>query len=943
MRTDCGAGATQLLFPYLKALSASHNTERKVYNMKLTHLRTNHIVRPLGLSMDRPVFSWVAEETPDKAQAAAQIVVSTGGKTVFDSGKSGAPSSLGFEAPVELLPRTRYDWTVTVWGDGGDTARASSWFETAKQDEPWQAQWITASGGPFADPERQPLLAKDFSLKGQVASARAYVCGLGIYELELNGQKAGDEYLLPGYHCYDHALEYQTFDVTRLLNCGENTIALALGPGWYMGDLIFDRRRHVYGDAMKAICELRVTLTDGSEVVLGTDGSWKSYPSPVTFSNIYDGERLDARLFIPGWSRPGCAAQSFGAAVCEESAPLVARRGPKIVKKQEFAPVEIFHTKKGETVLDFGQNITGWVEFNTSAPAGQTVKLSYGEVMQDGCFYRDNLRTAKAEYLYISDGTPRQIRPHFTFYGFRFVKVEGVENVLPQDFAACHIRSDIDPIGRIETSNPRVNQLFHNAMWGQFDNFLDLPTDCPQRDERLGWTGDAAVISATACKNLYMPAFFHHFVENVRQEQKFYSGSVPFFVPAPKTFAKGPRFKIDPADFISLDRNDEEAVRRLLAEKYPELAAAADAQPPEARGKFLRQAIEENFSFEASNGAGCAIWSDVATMMPWAVYENYGDIHLLRQEYPVMKAWVERMRQDDRLDGDRGLWLRGHQLGDWLALDKPDPKDAENPFGATDLQYTASCFYFYSTHLTAKAARALGLEEDAAQYDALCDKIKTAVCEEYFNRDGSFKIEGTQTACVLSLFFGIYPPEGRNLVLDQLKTRLAAKNNHLDTGFCGTPFLCRALSDNGANDLAYTLLLNDDFPSWLYEVKLGATTVWERWNSLLPDGTISGTGMNSLNHYAYGSIVDWMYRNLCGFNPVEAAPGYKQAVLRPMPDPRIRSAKMEMDTASGQYKLSWRYDGQDLHYEVTVPFDCTADLMLPDGRTEKLTAGSYIF
>lgn len=911
--------------------------------MKLTHLRTNHVTEPLGLAMMHPVFSWVAEDTPDKKQAAAQITVSAGGAVLFDSGRREDISSLGFQAPISLAPRTRYDWTVTVWGDGGDSASASSWFETAKQEEPWQAKWIAAdpAGADFSDKERQPLLARDFSLEGDIASARAYVCGLGIYELEINGKKAGNEYLLPGYHCYDFALEYQTFDITALLQTGENTVGLALGPGWYKGDIVFDRYHNLYGDTMKAICEIHITHKDGTEQVVCSDTAWKAYPSPVTFSNIYDGEHFDANLLIPGWSAPGCAAPAAGTVVVEETTPLVARKGPKIVKKKEFAPIEVIRTPKGETVLDFGQNMTGWVEFNVDAPAGQTVKLSYGEVMQNGCFYRDNLRSAKAEYLYVSDGKPRRQRPRFTFYGFRYVMVEGVEEVRPGDFTACHIRSDIDPIGSIETDNVRVNQLFHNAMWGQFDNFLDLPTDCPQRDERLGWTGDAAIISATACKNIYMPAFFHHFIENVRLEQEYHKGAVPFYVPAPKAKKPGSTgFDVDPADFMSLPEGDQAAFAAAL-EKYPELKAAMEQRPEGERDEFFKQVMAENFSFEKSNAKGCAIWSDVATMMPWAVYENYGDLNLLREEYPVMKAWVDRIRRDDELDGSRGLWLRGNQLGDWLALDKPDPKDAENPFGATDLQYTASCFYRYSAGLTAKAAKALGYEDEAQEYAALSEKVRAAVIAEYFNADGSFKIEGTQTACVLSLFFEIYPEGKKDVVMEQLKSRLKAKNWHLDTGFCGTPFLCRALSDNGANDVAYTLFLNDDYPSWLNEVKLGATTVWERWNSLLPDGSISGTGMNSLNHYAYGSIVDWMYRNMIGLNPSEEAPGYKRATICPMPDPRIRSAKMFMDTASGRYGVAWQYNGEALEVSVEVPFDCSADLILLNGQVERLSAGKY--
>ncbi len=855
--------------------------------MKITDMRVNHFVKPLGMELGRPIFSWVAKETADKKQAAAQITVKIAGDgAIYDSGRREDISSLGFEAPITLKPRTRYQWTVTVWGDGGDAASASSWFETAKEDEPWQAKWIAADLG---DNEIQPLLRKAFSLKGPVKSARAYACGVGIYELYLNGEKAGNEYLLPGYHCYDANLEYQTFDVTDMLKEGRNAVGLALGPGWYKGDIVFDRYHNLYGDTMQAILELHVEYENGSGELFVTDESWESFPSPVTFSNIYDGEHYDASKRIPGWAEAECAADASPVTVREEKTPLVPRLGPKIVKKQEFSPIEIITTPKGETVLDFGQNMTGWVEFTVREPAGAVVKLTYGEVLQNGCFYRDNLRGAKAEYIYTSDGKESRVRPHFTFYGFRYVKVEGVKAVRREDFTACHVRSDIDQIGKIETDDPRVNRLFQNALWGQFDNFLDVPTDCPQRDERLGWTGDAAIISATACKNIYMPAFFHHFIRNVGHEQAFYGGSVPYFVPAPH-----------------LDESDKD------------------------------------FSWVKDNVSGCAIWSDAATMIPWAVYENYGDASLLRREYPVMKTWVERIREDDRKDGDRGLWLRGNQLGDWLALDREDG-DTQNPFGATDLKYTASLFYYYSTTLTGKAAKALGLTEDMKEYEALAAKIKAAVIGEFFNADGSFKIRETQTACVLSLFFGVYPKGTRDEVLRTLRKLLEKNNMHLNTGFCGSPFLCRALSDNGANDAAYTLFLNDDQPSWLFEVKMGATTIWERWNSLLPDGSISGTGMNSLNHYAYGSIADWMYRNLCGLNPTEENPGYKKAVIRPLPDPRLRWARMEMDSASGRYEVAWRYDGEKLSYNVTVPFDCEAQLILLDGRTEILTAGSYAF
>ena len=914
--------------------------------MKLRNLRTNHFTTPLGMNLEKPVFSWVAEETQDKRQEAAQITVAVQGETVFDSGKRSDISSLGFLADMPLKPRTRYDWTVTVWGDGGDCATASSWFETAKEDEPWQAKWIAAD---FSDPETHPLLAKTFSVDGPVVSARAYALGLGLYELSVNGKKAGEEYLLPGYTCYDNKLEYQTFDLTDLLVPGENTLGMALGEGWYKGDLIFDRYHNLYGDTMQAICEVHITLSDGSEQVVGTDETWVSYSSPVLFSGIYDGEHLDMTQAISGWDQPGCTAPAHGVVLQDEKTPLIARVGPKILKKQELPVVEVIHTPIGETVLDFGQNMTGWVEFTVSEPAGTTITLSYGEVLQNDCFYRENLRTAKAEFLYVSDGQLRHVRPHFTFYGFRYVKVEGIHGVHPEDFTACHIRSDIDPIGSIETDHPLVNRLFQNALWGQFDNFLDIPTDCPQRDERLGWTGDAAVISGTACKNIYMPAFFHHFIQNVAFEQDLLDGAVPVFVPVPK-----------PADFIPIKRlgfsqedtfallgalrapdADVPGIYANYAAKYPKLAELIEKTPAEERSTLYdRISSSAGNLWLNANPQGTAIWSDVATLMPWAVFENYGDLHQLRSEYPVMKRWVEFIRARDQEDGGQGLWLSGMQLGDWLSLDTEDP---QAPMGATDTGYIASVFYWVSTHLTGKSAEFLGYAEDAADYAALADKIRAAIIGKFFHWDGTFTIEGTQTACVLALMFSIYPEGGKQTVCDQLKARIAAKNMHLDTGFCGSPFLCRALSENGMNDIAYTLLLNEDFPSWLYEVKLGATTIWERWNSLLPDGSISGTGMNSLNHYAYGSIVDWMYRHLCGLHPSEEKPGYKKVRIQPMPDPRIRWANMEMDSASGIYRVSWRYEGNDLHYEISVPFDCEAQLILPDGRQETLSAGSYAF
>ena len=837
--------------------------------MKISHLRANHLNNPIGYTLEPVSLSWIVEETDAKKQAGAQIVIMThapnGSETlVYDSGRRADISSLGFCSPLELKPYTKYLWRVTVWGDNGEQATSDgASFETAKMNDAWTGKWIATSFGV----DTHPYLRKQFSIDGEVLAARAYACGLGLYELEINGQKAGDEYLLPGYHAYDCFQQYQTFDVTHLIHAGENAIGAILGDGWYKGRFVFEGGfANLYGSRMQFICELKVWLKDGKTFTIATDESWLCHASPILESSIYDGEVYDSTAQIANWSCIDCDTSSWQPVeiVAQETDKLTARCNPPIVIKERLKPVELIYTPNDESVLDFGQNMTGWVEFTVHEPKGTRVRLSFGEIMQHGVFYRDNLRTAKAVYEYISDGTETVARPHFTFYGFRFVKVEGIANIRLEDFTACVIMSDLEQTGNIETANPLVNKLFQNALWGQKGNFLDIPTDCPQRDERMGWTGDAAIFAGTASQNMYAPAFFHHYLANLVCEQRLIDGSVPLFVPTPKP----------PAD------------------------------------------QRHHFFFREYHGY--SVWGDVATIIPWTLYEIYGDKSLLAQHYPMMKAWVNYITREVEKSGEVGVWKTGRHLGDWLALDTDDPQAYS---GATDVFFIASAFYYYSTTLLAKAAKALRYEDDAERYNALAAQIKQVFLREYFDEQGNLMTKETQTAYLVSLFMGLHPEGCQDALTQKLKERIAANAMHLNTGFVGTPFLCRVLSANHANDYAYTLLLNDDFPSWLYAVKMGATTVWERWNSVLPDGSISGTGMNSLNHYAYGSIVDWMYRNLCGLNPVDAAPGYKKAIIQPQPDTRIAWAKADMLTASGKYHVSWRYDETGkINYDITVPF-----------------------
>lgn len=844
--------------------------------MNITQLRVNHVSNPLGFELDPLCLSWVTGETESKRQTAAQVQIAFDPdfhNICFDSGKSSKISSVCFCPALKLEPCTRYYWQVCVWGDGGDSAVSeTAFFETGKMKVPWNAKWVS----PNTDGDTHPLLRRSFMIPSPVAEARAYVCGLGLYELEINGQKVGEEYLTPGFHSYDFCLQYQTYDIGNLLKQGENAVGVMLGNGWYKGRFGFDGGyKDLYGDRFALICEIRVTLKSGATLVIGTDGSWKWKGAPVLQSGIYDGEVYDARNETAGWSSPGAEKRNWEP-VSELGMgydKLTARRSLPVVVRERRKPVSLIYTPKGEAVLDFGQNMAGWVEFNCKLPCGEEAVLQYGEVLQDNCFYNENLRTAKAEYRYISDGKERHVRPHFTYYGFRYVKVGGMEPVDTSAFTACVIYSDLRQTGMIETSNEMVNRLFMNALWGQKSNFLDVPTDCPQRDERMGWTGDAQVFCGTACFNMETPGFYAKFMADLKNEQKALGGSVPFVVPC-----------IKPSEPIS--------------------------------------------GIDIGKSHGSAAWGDAATIIPWTTYLFYGDESLLKKQYPVMKEWVDFIKRQDDKDGGTRLWKTGFHLADWLALDNPDKN---SPMGGTDMYFIASAYYCYSASLTAKAAKAIGNEKDAAFYRKLSDEVKSAIQKEYFTATGRIAID-TQTAMAVALFMDLVPEEVRGRLAGDLRKKLEANKMYLNTGFVGTAYLCRALSENGANDCAYTLFLNENYPSWLYEVKLGATTVWERWNSILPDGRISGTGMNSLNHYAYGAIVEWMYRNMCGLNPAEDAPGFKKVKIWPKPDKRIQKVSMSYQSASGEYKIDWAYlDENTVSFDFEIPFDAEACVTLPEG------------
>jgi alpha-L-rhamnosidase len=721
-------------------------------------------------------------------------------------------------------------------------------------EEPWSAQWI----GCHEDP-RHPVFRTTLP-HDNVKSARIYICGLGLYRAELNGEKIGDEYLTPFCSSYNAYVQSETYDITEQLKKG-GCLTVTLGNGWYHGRFGFKQDpRPYYGKGLKLIAEIHIEHMDGRQEVIATDEHWQVDRSNIIFSNIYDGEQRDDTL-------PHAEAEN--AILVEAPEGKLADRISAPLRAQErFAP-ELLQTPAGEYVFDMKQNFAGIFQMKLHEPAGKKIHLQFGEVLQDGCFYRENLRSAKAEYIYISDGEPHVIEPFFTFYGYRYVKVEGAEHLKETDFTGIALYSEIFADSRLTTGDPLINQLIHNAEWGMKSNYLDVPTDCPQRDERMGWTGDAQVFSATAMDFSDPYAFFYKYLTDMAAEQKDNGGSVPIVVP----------------------------------------------------------------SFGLRESA--AVWGDATVIIPWNMYQYSGDSSILKEHFPSMAAWVDYIRS---IDGSDHHWGSTFQFGDWLGLDGEKRTDAFK--GGTDDGFIAYVYYFNSTDLTAKAARLIGREEDAEKYAALAAEIKAYILDEYYSKNGRCTAD-TQTGMVLSLLYGF---GSRQKNIDELIRLLTMNNGRLATGFVGTPFLCTVLAEAGRPSEAYRILFNENYPGWLYEVKQGATTIWERWNSLDETGHISSTGMNSLNHYSYGSIVRFLFETAAGLQM--STPGYRTAVIRPYISMKLHSIDAERHTASGTYRVCWTViDNDHLHVEVTVPFGCHAELYLPyieDGRKE-LVSGTYSY
>ena len=862
-------------------------------SMKIINTRVNHLVNPIGYQLPHLSFSYVVEEAEGTKQAAAQIVVYADPdrqQVLYDTGKQTQISSLSHNIDLQLAPCTRYYWTVRVWSDAGEEAESElNFFETGLMDQPWQGKWI---GCDDSEP-RHPVFHRNLTLDGvqagkKIAAARLYICGLGLYAAWIDGKRVGDEILTPYCNNYKKWIQYQTYDVTEQVagSTEKSELTVELGNGWYKGRFGFMSKpgsEPYYGNSWKLIAQLVVCYEDGTQEVIGTDESWQVTRSKITFSNIYDGEHRDDTLAEVA----AVPAVVLGtAAELAEELPLTERLSIPVKIHEELKPAALIDTPAGEKVYDLGQNQAGIFRLRVHEPAGTKIHIQVGEVLQQGNFYRDNLRTALAEYWYTSDGEEHVLEPLFTFYGYRYAKVEGASHLTIDDFTGLACYSDFTPAGTLTTGVPKINQLLSNIFWGQKGNFVDVPTDCPQRDERMGWTADTQVFVPTACFYSDPFAFYNKFLHDMHTEQELLDGMVPDVVP----------------DF-------------------------------------------------GVPGQGSSVWGDAAAIMPWMLYEFYGDENILRDCFDSMKAWVDWV---ERTDGTDHGYARNFHYGDWLALDNP-AGGVDQVKGGTEDAFVGYVYFYNSARIVERSARLLGAAQDEAKYGALADRIYNYIQDEYFTKNGRLAIE-TQTGYVLALYYCL--TEHRDRQLDSLIRLLKAHKNHFVTGFVGTPLIQKVLSKEGQDDLAYKILFNEDFPGWLYEINLGATTVWERWNSMSPDGSVSSTGMNSFNHYAYGSVGEWMFRTIGGISPTAEQPGFKCAVLRPIPNYHLKKAQMCYASPAGTFKTSWEV--QDLNHVrlcVEVPFDAQAQLQLPlakadtvlpwtgealgESRCVNLTAGSY--
>lgn len=846
--------------------------------MNKLKIRIEHLRDAFGIGTDRPRLSWIVEaESKDWRQIAYEIeAYDADGQPRGQTGRVESDQSVLVDWPfAPLQSRERVSLRTRVWGNDG---KESAWSEPVLVEagllhsEHWSAKFVSpAWEEDVTRSNPSPYLRREFKLHAGIMSARLYITSLGLYEAEINGQVVGDHVFSPGWTVYDQHLRYQTLDVTGMLREGQNAIGAILGDGWFRGRIGFGGgQRNTYGEHLALLAQLEVQYEDGSSERMITDERWRAATGPILTSDIYDGETYDARLEHPGWSSPGFDDSKWETVRTVEwnLEALQAPLGPPVRRIETIAPVSITQSPSGKTVVDFSQNLVGRLSIKVSGPAGHTITLRHAEVLEHGELGTRPLRHAEATDCYtLRGGETETWEPRFTFHGFRYVEVNDWPGELKlEDLSAVVIHSDMERTGWFDCSDPLLNRLHENVIWGMRGNFLDVPTDCPQRDERLGWTGDLEVFSPTASFLYDASGFLQSWLKDLAIEQHKLGGTVPHVVP------------------------------NVLG-----------------------------------NGAGAAAWADAATVVPSVLYQRYGDIDILADQFESMCAWVDYVAS---LDGENYLWDKGFQFGDWLDPTAPP----EHPGKArTDKAIIASAYFAHSARLVARAAEVLGRSEERIRYSALADNVRNAFACEYVTPAGRL-MNDAETAYAVALAFDLLPTaEQRQHAGDRLAELVRDSGYQIRTGFVGTPLICDALCSTGHYRAAYHLLLQRECPSWLYPVTMGATTIWERWDSMLPDGTINPGEMTSFNHYAFGAVADWMHRTIGGLAPAE--PGYRRLEICPHPGGGLTHCRVTHLTPYGSAECAWRIQDGKIAVDVIIPANTTASVTLP-GQHTALEVGS---
>ena len=850
--------------------------------LKIKRMSLDYQTDPIGLD-HVPQFGWEIEsDRRNIVQKAYQLQVARDPlfeDTCYDSGRVESESSSHVRAPeLKLRPAEKYYARVLI-SDGTEESGWSSpsFFVTALlKKEEWCAPFVSAEDRE-SDKEHSKgtYVRGTFTVRKKVKAAYAFTTALGLYNFYLNGEKVGNDEMTPGWTSYRRHLMYQTYDITHLLKPGVNVAGAMLGAGWFKGVMGLTKARNNYGDRTAFAMQAVLYYEDGTSETVTTDSSWVGTDSPVVFAEIYDGETYDASLEIPDWSSSEHPAGDWHATVVVpwDISVLCAQSGSRVKMIDRMPGRRILKTPKGENVLDFGQNMTGRIHVTATGKPGDVIELRCFEVLDaEGNVYVANLRKAKTtmKYIFGKAGTVTW-HPRFTYMGFRYAVIRSFPGTpKAENFTAYTLHSEMEPTGNITCSNPLLNQLHHNYLWGLKGNFLDVPTDCPQRDERLGWTGDAQIFCRTACYLMNTYAFYSKWLADVAADQT-PEGGVPHVIPN-----------------IENGRTDD----NWLLRQGPHSAAA---------------------------------WADVAVILPWTLYLMYGDKAILERQYGSMKAWIDFMKDHA---GDY-IWNYKLQFGDWVALDAAKG----SYFGATPNDLTCTAYFAYSTGLFIRTAAALGKKDVEAEYRGLYNHILKKYQQTFFDKNGNLTAQ-TQTAHIVSLYFGLTPKAYLSKTVEGLRRLLAKENGHLVTGFVGTPYFCHALSQNGCVDEAYNLLLQEDFPSWLYQVKKGATTIWEHWDGLKPNGTMWNPDMNSFNHYAYGAIGEWMYRVMAGIEVDELEPGFRHSVLCPRIGGNLSYVDAFHRSVYGEVGVKWEATGSRVTLTIRIPANTSACVRLD--RAEKI-------